>query len=153
MNYTKTLLYDCIPGKKFCKWHFKYFFLFFWGNRIWHFFLRGQFAWSYRSYFLEKIRKISSVCNLLNLPIAWQVIQNHVIYKEVPVYIISCNDLNPIHVRNSIKVKVFVQKFIQDIYFSLSKWKCNSTYLCIISPSDDNVNRSWIQVSEHLVSI
>ena len=36
--------------------------------------LRRQCAWSVRSYFLGKIQKISSVCCLLNLPIAWWVL-------------------------------------------------------------------------------
>ena len=33
--------------------------------------LKRQFAWSVRSNFQGKTRKISSVCRLLNLPIAW----------------------------------------------------------------------------------
>ena len=50
----------CTLGKNFSSRHFETFFLFFLGNR-------RQFV---RSYFIGKIRKISRVCRLLNLPIA-----------------------------------------------------------------------------------
>ena len=33
-----------------------------------------QFAWSVRSFFLGKVRKVLSICHLLNLSIAWYVL-------------------------------------------------------------------------------
>ena len=36
--------------------------------------LRRYFAWSVRSYFPGKVRTISSVCCMLNLPIAWSML-------------------------------------------------------------------------------
>ena len=55
-------------GKNFSRRHFEIFFFFFLENRIGHFM---QIVSHEVSDFLGKIRKISSVCHLLNLPIVW----------------------------------------------------------------------------------
>ena len=65
----------CMLGKHFSKRYFEIFFLIFPRKQDLtlheNCLLRRQFAWSVRSYFLGKIRKISSVCHLLNMPITW----------------------------------------------------------------------------------
>ena len=45
-------------------WYFLFFFL---ENRIWHFILRRQFAWSVESYYLGKIRKNVLKCRHLKI--------------------------------------------------------------------------------------
>ena len=61
-------------GKNFSSNIFKYFFLFsqktglkFYANCL----LKRQSAWNVNAYFLEKTRKVLSVCHLLNLPWEW----------------------------------------------------------------------------------
>ena len=74
----KVKLTLCVLSKNFSRQHFfQIFFIFFLENRmILHAncLLRRQFAWCVISYFLGKICIRASICCLLNLPIAWQVL-------------------------------------------------------------------------------
>ena len=83
---------------KFTRRHFKIFFLLFPGNRIWDFrqiVSKRQFAWNLKSYFLEKIRNIASVCRLLNLFIACISVNilsiiNQNVEREKKVTLLNC---------------------------------------------------------------
>ena len=73
-TYQGKSLTLCMLGKNFSRQHFETVFLFFLENRIWHF-TQIVFCMSVRSYFLgkKKIRKMTSVCHPLNLPVARKV--------------------------------------------------------------------------------
>ena len=62
-------------GKTFSRWILEFFFFFFSENWVWHFLLiasSGDSLQEMSDYFLGKIRKISSICCLLNLPQEWE---------------------------------------------------------------------------------
>ena len=73
-------------------------------------FLKRQFAWFIRSYFFGKIRKISSICCLLNLPIAWYKL----LTLEAPSKVCS---------RRHSKFFHFSYKISLEISYELSAWQ------------------------------
>ena len=80
----------CMLGKNFSRRHFEIFY-FFLENRIWHFMQIVSYAYNFHEVSdpYQFFKKISSVCRLLNLPIAWQVLKSSLWEKSFKIFILS----------------------------------------------------------------
>ena len=70
-------------GKIFSRWHIEIFFFFFFQKTGFDILHWRQFAWNVKFCFLGKIRKISSVCHLLNMPIRVLIVKQHLPWSHL----------------------------------------------------------------------